>query len=157
MSASKAHRPKPTRRLQSGMEFARDLMLEVCRIAGDSSYLRRTRSGFMRTGIAAAVQSHDTLALFNWFVEVVSYQGVSDAVAWRYMESYGRIEWGDVEAALCNRPSCPRLASYSALKGCRYSKATGTCAEPEHRPACPLPHHDLRKGTLNRTAYTKSR
>src|SRR5918911_1714704 len=99
MSTSKAHRPKPTRRRRHGMDFARDLMLAVCRIAGDGSYLRRIRSGFMRTGIAAAVQTHDTPALYNWLVEVISYQGVSNAVAWRYLATHGRIKWGDIEAA----------------------------------------------------------
>src|SRR5919205_1085793 len=121
MSTSKAHRPKPTQRPQSGMDFARRLILEVCRVAGEGSYLQRIRGHFARNGIGAAVQSHDTTALYDWLVEVVSYQGLSDAVAWRYMEEHGRIEWWDIKAALGRNPLCPHLASYSALKGCRYS------------------------------------
>jgi len=38
--------------------------------------------------------------------------------------------------------------------GCRYEKASTTCAEPDHIGACPLPSHDLRNGHLNQTAYS---
>jgi hypothetical protein len=38
--------------------------------------------------------------------------------------------------------------------GCRYEKASRTCAEPEHIGGCPLPSHDLRNGHLNQTAYS---
>ncbi len=153
MSRSQANRPKPSRRHQRGADYARDLMREVCRIAGTGSYLKQIRHGLTRAGIRAAVTNHDTPALYDWLIEAVSFQGVSDAVAWAYMEEHGRIQWADIGAALRRRPSCPRLSSYAAVKGCRYAKASGTCAEPGHRPACPLPGHDLRKGALNQAAY----
>ncbi len=93
MTTSKAHRPKPTRRHQRGMEFARNLMLEVCRIAGSSSYLRRLRYRSTRAGLKAAVATHDTPALYDWLMEALSYQGVSDSVAWHYMEEHGGVHW----------------------------------------------------------------
>ncbi len=68
---------------------------------------------------------------------MVSYQGVSDAVAWTYMEQHGRITWADIEAALNQSLPCPKLRGYTGLSGCRYSKGRGTCAEPDHRPSCP--------------------
>ena len=128
-------------------------MREVCRIAGTGSYLQQLRCDLTRAGIRTAVANHNTPALYDWLIEAASYQGVSNAVAWAYMEEHGRIRWSTIDAALRRSPSCPRLSSYVALKNCRYAKATGTCAEPGHRPACPLPHHDLRKGALNQTAY----
>ena len=50
--------------------------------------------------------------------------------------------------------SCPKLKSYWHFHGCRYEKASRTCAEPEHIGACPLPSHDLRNGHLNQAAYS---
>jgi hypothetical protein len=46
------------------------------------------------------------------------------------------------------------LACYWAFEGCGYRKGSGSCANPEHQPACPLPRHDLRNGRLNQTAYS---
>src|SRR5215207_1630806 len=87
-------------------------------------------------------------------MDVLSYQGVSDAVAWTYMEQHGRITWTDIEAALNRTPTGPKLKGYTGLSGCRYSKGRGICAEPDLQPGCPLPSHDLRKGALNRAAYS---
>ena len=92
MSQSQANRPKPSRRRQRGAEYARDLMREVCRIAGTSAYLKQIRHGLTRAGIRAAVANHDMPALYDRLIEAVSYQGVSDAVAWAYMEAHGRIQ-----------------------------------------------------------------
>jgi len=141
--------PKRTRSRAKGMAYATDLILQTCRASPDPFYLRRLRTDLTRTGIKAAVATHDTPVLFGWLMDMLSYQGVSDAVAWVYMEQHGRITWADIEAALNHNPSCPKLKDYAGLSGCRYSKGRGTCAEPDHRPHCPLPHHDLRKGALN--------
>ncbi|WP_407522715.1 hypothetical protein [Methylobacterium oryzisoli] len=91
--------------------------------------------------------------MFNWLVEVASYQGISDAIAWTYMEEHGRVRWGDLQAAPTRGPACPKLASFAAFSGCRYRKASRTCAHPEDFLGCPLPTHPLRKGSLNQAAY----
>src|SRR5262249_47256379 len=49
--------------------------------------------------------------------------------------------------------SCPKLQSYWHFHDCGYRKIAGTCNEPDHFPACPLPLHPLRNGRLNQTAY----
>jgi hypothetical protein len=136
------------------MAYATDLILETYRVSPDPLYLRRLRTDLTRTGIKATVAAHDTPALFGWLMDVLSYQGVSDAVAWTYMEQHGRVSWADIDAALNQNPPCPKLKGYTGLSGCRYSKGRGTCAEPDHQPTCPLPRHDLRKGALNRAAYS---
>jgi hypothetical protein len=87
-------------------------------------------------------------------MEVVSYQGISDAIAWTYMEEHGRVTWAEIDAAFARRPSCPKLADFDDFWDCGYRKATHTCARPDHRPACPLPSHPLRKGSLNQAAYS---
>ena len=50
--------------------------------------------------------------------------------------------------------TCPKLKSYWHFHGCRYTKLSGTCAEPDHIARCPLPTHDLRNGHLNQLAYS---
>ena len=85
---------------------------------------------------------------------MLSYQGISDSVAYQYMEDHGRITWADVEASLKSSPSCPKLNGYWLFHGCRYHKTSTTCAEPDHIGQCPLPTYQLRNGRLNQTAFS---
>jgi len=50
--------------------------------------------------------------LFDWLADVLSYQGVSDAIAERYMDEHGSMSFYEIEDGLRQRPSCPRLTSY---------------------------------------------
>ena len=45
------------------------------------------------------------------------------------------------------------LRSAAKLPGCDFTRSRGTCAQPAHYPACPLPSLPLRNGNLNRMAY----
>jgi hypothetical protein len=105
-------------------------------------------------GLAAAAAQHDTAALFDWLIRVVSLQGVSDAVAWAYMDQHGRVTFADVGAALADLPSCPKLRSYWHFDDCGFAKQAFTCNEPALIEGCPLPRHDLPNGRLNQTAYS---
>src|SRR4051794_22604649 len=156
MTPISASRPSSTRPQQHATAFATRLILQICRAWPDPTYLRRLRANLTRQGIRAAVAEHNTPALFDWLVEVVSYQGISDAIAWSYMEEHGRVRWADLQAAFEQRHSCPKLANFEAFSGCGYRKASRTCAHPDHLPACPLPTHPLRKGALNQAAYAPS-
>jgi hypothetical protein len=51
-------------------------------------------------------------------------------------------------------PSCPKLHGYWRFYDCRYRKGAGSCAEPGHIGACPLPRQPLRNGHLNQMAYS---
>jgi len=84
----------------------------------------------------------------------LSYQGISDQVAYEYMAKHGRATWRDIGQNLRRGASCPKLKSYWHFHGCRYDKISRTCAEPEHIGRCPLPSHDLRNGHLNQMAYS---
>lgn len=66
-----------------------DLISEVCAAVSPLGYLADPRATMAGIGMAAAVRSHDTAALFGWLFDVLSYQGVSDENAWRYMEEHG--------------------------------------------------------------------
>src|SRR4051794_40538784 len=104
----------------------------TCRIAARAGSFASFHDSLSAQGLGAAVRSHDTPALFDWLVEVLSYQGVSDAIAWSYMDEHGRVCFSDLDQALRARPSCPRLTSYWHFDACHFAKTAGTCAEPVH-------------------------
>ena len=130
------------------------LVRRICQIAGARDLIDDSRSRLTQNGIIAAVRRHDTALIFDWLLDAVSYQGVSDSIAHGYMNRHGRVRWQDVAAALANGPSCPKLRCYWTFEACGYRKASAQCANAEHRPMCPLPAHDLRNGRLNQTAYS---
>ena len=130
------------------------LVCRICRVAGAPSLIDDSRVGLARHGVIAAVQRHDTPPIFDWLIDALSYQGVSDSIAYGYMEQHGRVRWHDIAKALPNAPSCRKLSCYWAFEGCGYRKGSGSCANPGHQPGCPLPRHDLRNGRLNQTAYS---
>jgi len=101
-----------------------------------------------------AVQDRDTPALFDWLIELLSFQGVSDAVAAGYIAQHGTARWADIAEGLSHRPPCPKLAGYWTFDGCGYRKTADTCAEPRHFSACPLPRYPLRNGHLNQMAHS---
>src|SRR3954449_4814355 len=126
---------------------------ELAAICAPLSSLADLRSPCADNGTSAAVRDHDTPALFDWLADALSYQGVSDAIAERYMDEHGSISFYEVQNGLRQRPSCPRLTSYWQFAECRFAKTAQTCSEPAHLSACPVPRHDLRNGRLNQTAY----
>jgi hypothetical protein len=126
----------------------------ICQLAGARNLIDDSRVSLAQHGVISAVRRRDTPVIFDWLVNGFSYQGVSDSIAEGYMERHGRMRWHDIAKALANEPSCPKLTCYWAFEGCGYRKGSGSCATPEHQPACPLPRHDLRNGRLNQTAYS---
>jgi hypothetical protein len=137
---------------QSALDHATRLIHRVCFLAGEPDLIDEIRTD--NDAIRSAIKERDTPALFDWLMAMLSYQGISDRVAYGYMERHGRITWHEVERALANNPSCPKLHSYWQFHGCRYHKTSQTCAEPDHIAHCPLPTHNLRNGRLNQSAYS---
>ena len=117
-----APRQRLTRSQPQAMAHATNFFLQACRASPDPSYLKRMRTELTKQGIRAAVAEHDTPALFDWLVDVTSYQGVSDAVAWTYMEEHGRVRWADLEAAFQRRPACPKLTGFAAFRDAKNVK-----------------------------------
>jgi hypothetical protein len=136
----------------AALDHATRLIHRVCCLAGETELIDEIRTD--NAPIRSAIEQHDTAALFDWLMAMVSYQGVSDQVASDYMEQHGRTKWGEIERALANKPSCPKLQSYWHFYDCRYHKTSGTCSEPDHIEHCPLPTHTLRNGRLNQSAYS---
>ena len=130
------------------------LVHTICQFAGSPNLIDDSRVGLARHGVIAAVQRHDTPVIFDWLVDALSYQGISDSIAYGYMEQHGHARWHDIAAGLAQSPSCPKLRCYWAFESCGYRKGAGSCANQEHQPGCPLPRQDLRNGRLNQTAYS---
>ncbi len=132
------------------IDYATRLIHQVCCFAGSFDLVEEFRD----QDLIAAVAQHDTSALFDRLMNDFSFQGISDLIAANYIRRHGQATWTSVRKNLAKGPSCPKLQSYWAFHGCRYEKTSGTCAEPDHIAACPLPNHRLRNGHLNQIAYS---
>jgi hypothetical protein len=138
----------------SAIDHAVRMIYRVCCLAGSASLVDKIRADLDADGVRAAMRKRDTAAVFDWLIAALSYQGISDQIAYDYMEQHGYVRWDDINQKLARRVSCPKLKSYWHFHGCAYQKLSGTCAEPDHINCCPLPTHDLRNGHLNQTAYS---
>jgi hypothetical protein len=143
-----------TTHIDPNLHYAVQLVHATCCLAGSASYLDDVRADLRDCGIVRAIKDHDTPALFDWLIEVLSFQGISDSVAAGYMAQHGNVRWAEIADGLSQTPSCPKLAGYWRFYDCRYHKGIGTCAEPGHIDGCPLPRHPLRNGRLNQMAYS---
>jgi hypothetical protein len=129
------------------------LVQSVCDIAGPQDLIDDARVELAAAGVIEAVKRRRDATIFEWLMDAVSFQGISDSVAAGYIAGHEKISAASVSKALRNKPSCEKLQGYHRFFGCNYRKWRDTCAEPEHKADCPLPRHDLRNGRLNRTAY----
>lgn len=134
--------------------YAVRMVRVVCTLAGSSSLVDDVQASLRRQGISRAVRDRNTPAIYDWLMEALSYQGISDAIAANYIEQHGTVRWEDIADAVVQHPSCPKLGGYWLFHDCGYGKASGRCNEPGHFSACPLPRHPLRNGHLNQTAYS---
>jgi hypothetical protein len=141
-------------RPRGALDHAVRVMHGVCCLAGSASLIDDLRAELRVEGVTSAIRRHNTATLFDWLIAALSYQGVSDRVAFNYMEAHGRARWPDIDAKLGHGTTFPKLQSYWHYHGCRYDKVSRTCAEPDHIDGCPVPSHDLRNGRLNQTAYS---
>jgi hypothetical protein len=136
---------------QSPLAYSVRIVQDVCHVAGPLSFVENLRS---RRAILTAITRHDTAALFSWLMRDLSYQGIADRTAERYIARHGSITLADVAAGLRQPALCPKLREFDAFQRCEYGKAAQTCANPLMLPACPLPRHRLRNGRLNQVAYS---
>jgi hypothetical protein len=136
------------------LAYAVHLVHAACCLAGSASYLDDIRTDLRDCGIIRAVKDHDTPAMFDWLVGLLSFQGISDSVASGYMAKHGSVRWAEIVDGLARSPSCPKLGGYWRFHDCRYHKGSGCCGEPDHIGGCPLPGHPLRNGRLNQMAYS---
>jgi hypothetical protein len=141
---------KPALPDPAALDHATYLIHQVCCFAGSFDLVEEFRD----QRLTAAVAQHDTGGLFDRLMHDFSFQGISDQIAANYIHRHGQARWRSIRKNLSKKPSCPKLQTYWDFHGCRYAKTTGTCAEPDHIAACPLPRHRLRNGHLNQMAYS---
>lgn len=125
----------------------------ICDVAGSRDLISEARSSLSKAGVIRAVQERNTAIIFDWLVEALSYQGVSDRVAEAYMEAHGVVTYQEIASALTQGPSCPKLESYWQF-ACGFRKNQHRCSRQDLIHSCPLPRHDLRNGILNQMAYS---
>ena len=138
-----------------------DLVRKVCQIAGDKKLIDDAKDRLKQCGVIDSrgrIAENPTPKIFDFLVDLFKYQGVSDNIADKYVKNHDQVHWPDIANALAAKPSCPKLTNFKMFNRCGYKKSTngegGMCAEPKHFSGCPLPHHDLRKGSLNQNAYS---
>jgi hypothetical protein len=136
------------------IEHAVRIIHALCGLAGSATWIDDIRADLRADKVQAAIRNRYTAVVFDWLMAALSYQGISDQVAYDYMKRHGWAAWRDIDQKLGQGVSCPKLRSYWHFHGCRYEKASRTCGEPEHIGCCPLPSHDLRNGHLNQAAYS---
>jgi hypothetical protein len=52
-------------------------------------------------------------------MEILSFQGISDAVALGYMAEHGGVRWADIAEALAGKPSCVANTPAECARACR--------------------------------------
>lgn len=136
----------------SDWSYAAQLVQRVCDLAGDAHLLDGLRDDLEGRGIIRAIEAHDTPRLFEWFVEMASYQGIADQVARGYMAQHGKAQWGVLGRALARKPRCAKLDRYWTFAGCGYRKGAHTCSNLTALPRCVIPALPLRNGSLSQLA-----
>jgi len=152
--ATKRNPPKIRQPYPGALDHAVRLIHTVCCLAGVPSLIDDMRRDLRSEKVLAGIKKGDSAVVFDWLMAALSYQGISDQVAYDYMQAHGRATWRDIEHGIAGDASCPKLASYWHFHDCRYEKSSRTCTQPDHINDCPLPCHDLRNGHLNQLAYS---
>jgi hypothetical protein len=152
--SSQQRRAKIREEEGSAINHAVRLIHAICGLAGSPTLIGDIRADLQSDKVRAAIRNRDTGPVFDWLMAAVSYQGISDQVAYEYLEKHGRARSRQIKHGLDRGVSCPKLKSYWHFHDCRYDKISRTCAEPDHIGRCPVPKHDLRNGRLNQTAYS---
>jgi hypothetical protein len=152
-SNSRKNSPK-NKAAGTAIDHAVRLIHAICGLAGSASLIQEIRADLRADKVIGAIRDREPGPVFDWLMAALSYQGISDQVAYEYMEKHGRATWADINKKLGHGASCPKPRSYWHFHDCRYDKVSRTCAEPNYIDDCPLPSHDLRNGRLNQTAYS---
>ena len=146
----------PNTSLASPQTFATNTIRRTFLRSASSQFLDDHRSEHRKSGISAAIRARDSSRLFQWMVETLSFQGISNRVAAGFMEKHGKIGWQDVQLVVGPDAACPKLQSHWHFENCGYRKEAATCAMPQHMATCGLPNFPLRNGRLNQTAVSLS-
>src|ERR1700730_5727048 len=144
-------RPKIQNRQLCAINHAVRLIHAVCGLAGSPTLIDEIRAELRADKVRAAIRNRDTGPVFDWLMAALSYQGISDQVAYDYMEKHGRARWQQIKHGLDRGAHCPKLKSYWHFRDCRFDKVSRTCAEPDHIGRFTIVLNLLPNGRLNHT------
>src|SRR5690242_17688952 len=82
------------------LDHAVRIIHQVCCFAGSFDLIEEFRDD----ALCAAVELHDTAALFNRLMFDFSFQGISDEIAINYMRRHGQATWRSVRKKLAKQP-----------------------------------------------------
>jgi hypothetical protein len=85
------------------------MIYRVCCLAGSPNLIDKIRADLDAEGVRAAMRKRDTAAVFDWLIAALSYQGISDQIAYDYMEQHGYVQWEDINQKLAHDATCPKL------------------------------------------------
>jgi hypothetical protein len=114
----------------SAINHAVRLIQAVCGLSGSPTLMDEIRAELRADKVRAAIRNRDTGPVFDWLMAAVSYQGISDQVAYGYMEKHGRARSRQIKQGLDCGASCPELKSYWHFQDCRYDKISRTLPSP---------------------------
>src|ERR1700720_549881 len=97
ISGARQTRLPKTTKIQNGRDAAINhavrLIHAICGLAGSPTLIDEVRADLQADKVRAAIRSCDTGPVFDWLMAALSYQGISDQVAYDYMEKHGRARW----------------------------------------------------------------
>src|SRR5213082_2339423 len=80
----------------TAIDHAVRVIYRICCLAGSASLIDKIRADLHAEGVRAAMRKRDTAAVFDWLIAALSYQGISDQIAYDYMEEHGYVQWQDI-------------------------------------------------------------
>src|SRR3984893_6460051 len=92
--------PKSQNEQGSAINHAVRLIHAICGLAGSPTLTDEIRAEIRPAKLRAAIRNPDTGPLFDWLMSALSYQGITDQVAYGYMEKHGRATWRQIKEAL---------------------------------------------------------
>src|ERR1700726_1240636 len=97
---ARQNHPEIQNGLSSAINHAVRLIHAVCGLAGSPMLIDEIRADLRAQKVRAAIRNRDTGPVFDWLMAGLSYQGISNQVAYDYMERHGRGAWHDIEQKL---------------------------------------------------------
>jgi hypothetical protein len=134
-------------------QYAVSLIETVAWLAGRPDYLDDLAATVDRLKLLERSGRSKSANLYEWFVAMANYQGISDAVAESYIADHEKPRWRSIARGV-KTGACSRLQSYWHFHGCGYQKIHQHCANADDFAGCPLPRHDFRNGNLNQLSYS---
>ena len=77
------------------------MIYRVCCLAGSANLIDKIRADLDAEGVRTAMRKRDTAAVFDWLIAALSYQGISDQIAYDYMEQHGYVQWERYQPKTC--------------------------------------------------------